>query len=490
MSEKKEQLTTNRKALAINLDGTRYGTIAEIGAGQEVARIFFQVGGASGSIAKTMSAYDMTFSDAIYGKAQRYVSRDRLEKMLSHEYRLLDERLAGQRGAKTCFFVFADTVAAKSARGTTDGHGWLGIRFQTAPQEKPSEIILHVRLWDKKNVLQQEALGIVGVNLIYGAFHYHAHPERFISALVDNVGADRVEVDMIHFSGPAFRAVDNRILALQLVRHGLTNAVLFSPQGEVLQPSEALFQKAILVQRGNFRPVTRVHLDMLETGTRRFLAETAVQDKELVTLLELTMPSLLAAGGSIDHADFLARVDMIGRTGCCTLISNYTEFHRLTTYFRRYTKEVIGVVLGVNSLLELFREQTHEHLEGGILESIGRMFKQGVKLFAYPMRSDVFQRYCAKDLAATLAPGTGLITTDNLPVVPRLRHLYAHLLENGYVSGLAGSNPALLGIYGPEVVDLIHRNDPHWRDHVPEPVAALIMERGLLGYPAAEPAKA
>jgi hypothetical protein len=481
MSEKQELLTTNRKALTINLDGTRYGTIAEIGAGQEVARIFFQVGGASGAIAKTMSAYDMTFSDAIYGKSTRYVSRDRLHKMLDHEYRLLNERLAGQRGDKTCFFVFADTVAAKSARGTSDGHGWLGVRFQTRPGEQPSEVILHVRLWDKKNILQQEALGIVGVNLLYGAFNYHADPEKFILSLVDNVGADRVEVDMIHFSGPAFPRADNRLFALHLVRHGLTNAVMFSPAGEVLQPSEALFQKAVLVQRGNFRPVTRVHLDMLRVACARFAAEPAVQGKPLVALLELTMPSLLATG-TIDHADFLSRVDLIGRTGNHTLISNYTEYHRLTTYFRRYTPERVGLVLGVNSLLELFREQTHEHLDGGILESIGRLFKHGVRLYAYPMRADIYQRYIARDLSATVVPGTGLVTAANFPIIPRLRHLYAHLLENGYVHPLDGADESLLGNYGPDVVRLIQAGDKNWRELVPPPVAELIAERGLFGH--------
>lgn len=481
MTEKKELLTTNRKALTINLDGTRYGTIAEIGAGQEVARIFFQVGGASGSIAKTMSAYDMTFSDAIYGKAPRYVSRDRLTRMLDHEYRLLNERLAGQRGDKTCFFVFADTVAAKSARGTNDGHGWLGVRFQTRPLEQPSEIILHVRLWDKKNVLQQEALGIVGVNLIYGAFHYHGDPEKFILSLVDNVGADRVEVDMIHFSGPAFQAADNRLLALHLVRHGLTNAVMFSPAGEVLQPAEALFQKAVLVQRGHFRPVTRVHLDMLRVARARFEAEPAVQGKPLVTLLEITMPSLLASG-TIDPADFLSRVDLIARTGGHTLISNYTEYHRLTAYFRRYTPEMVGVVIGVNSLLELFREQTHEHLDGGILESIGRLFKQGVRLYAYPMRADIYQRYITRDAPATAAPVTGLVTATNFPIIARLRHLYTHLLENGYVQPLEGADESLLGSYGPDVIRLIQAGDTRWRDLVPPPVAELIAARGLFGY--------
>src|ERR1043165_1088906 len=289
MSENKELLTTNRKALTINLDDAQYGTFAEIGAGQEVARVFFQAGGAAGTVAKTISAYDMTFSDAIYGKAPRYVSRERLSLMLDHEYQLLIERLAAQRGERTTFFVFADTVATKSFKGNNDAHGWMGMRFQTEPGGPASEIMLHVRMWDKEAVLQQEALGIVGTNLIYGAFYYREDPKRFIMSLVDNVGAARMEVDMIKFSGPAFKEVDNRLVSLHLVEHGLTNAVMFGPQGDVLQPSEALYKKAILVERGSFRPVTHVNVDMLNCATAQFVQEPAVKGKDVIVLMEITI---------------------------------------------------------------------------------------------------------------------------------------------------------------------------------------------------------
>jgi len=248
MSEQKDLLTTNRKALTINLDEPRYGTFAEIGAGQEVARVFFQAGGASGTIAKTISAYDMTFSDAIYGKAPRYVSRERLGLMLDHEYDLLNERLSAQRGDRTTFFAFADTVAARNFKGTNEAHGWMGIRFQTEPGGPPSEVVLHVRMWDKENVLQQQALGIIGVNLIYGALYYTADPRKLVASLLDNLSADRIEVDMLKLSGPAFNNVDNRLMSLLLVQFGLTNAVMFGPDGDVLQPSEVLHHKAILVE--------------------------------------------------------------------------------------------------------------------------------------------------------------------------------------------------------------------------------------------------
>lgn len=296
MSEQKELLTTNRKALTINLDEARYGTFAEIGAGQEVARVFFQAGGAAGTVAKTISAYDMTFSDAIYGKAPRYVSRERLTHMLDHEYELLIERLAAQRGARTTFFVFADTVATRGFKGTNDAHGWMGIRFQTEPGGVPSEIVLHVRMWDKESVQQQAALGVAGTNLIYAAFYYRDDPKRLVESLVDNVGAARVEVDMISFRGPAFAHIDNRLISLYLVQHGLTNAVLFGPRGEMLQPSEALHRKAVLVERGSFRPVTRVNVDMLNCATAQFVQEPGVQGREVIALMEITVNNLLTTG--------------------------------------------------------------------------------------------------------------------------------------------------------------------------------------------------
>ncbi|MBV9489863.1 MAG: TonB-dependent receptor, partial [Verrucomicrobia bacterium] len=305
-----ELLTTNRKALTINLDEARYGTFAEIGAGQEVARHFFQAGGAAGTIAKSISAFDMKFSDAIYGKAVRHVSRERLNLMLDHEYCLLLERLQEARGDRSAFFVFADTVSAGSSRGADDWHGWMGIRFQDQPNTEPSDIIIHVRIWDKEHTLQQQALGIIGVNLVYGAFYYLNDQDRFIQSLEDNLTVDRIEVDMITFSGPLFAQVDNCIMSLKLVEHGLTNAVMFSSQGAVLQPSEVLFNRAILVERGSFRPVTHVNQDMLQCALAQFLQEPALEGLDVVVLMEITMHNLQASG-NLDYADFLARIDTL-----------------------------------------------------------------------------------------------------------------------------------------------------------------------------------
>ena len=336
MSEQKALLTTDRKALTINLDEAKYGTFAEIGAGQEVAREFFQAGGASGTIAKSISAYDMVFSDAIYGKAPRYVSRERLRLMLDHEYALLIERLAGNRGEKTTFFVFADTVATSNYKGTNEAHGWMGIRFQSDPKGPPSDIVLHVRMWDREAVLQQQALGIVGVNAIYGAFYYRNDPQKLIESLMDNLAKDRIEIDMLQLSGPAFTSVDNRLMSLYLVQYGLTNAVMFGKKGEVLQPSEILHKKAILVERGSFRPVTHVNVDMLNCATAQFVQEPLVKGKDLVVLMEITMNNLLAAG-ALDAQDFLSRVDLLADIGFTVLISNYSEYYRLTSSARTAT---------------------------------------------------------------------------------------------------------------------------------------------------------
>ncbi len=492
-AEQKELLTTNRKALTVNLDEYKYGTFAEIGAGQEVARVFFQAGGAAGTIAKSISAYDMTFSDAIYGKSARYVSKERLDLMLGHEYVLLTERLSAHRGEKSTFFVFADTVSARNFKGTNECHGWMGIRFQTEPGGPTSDAIIHVRMWDKENVLQQQALGIVGTNLIYGAFYYRDNPAKFIQSLADNVGSGRIEVDMVKFAGPAFNGVDNRLLSLHLVQYGLTNAVMFGQGGDVLQPSEILYKKAILVERGSFRPVTHVNVDMLNCACAQFVQEPLVKGKDVVVLMEITMNNLLM-GGDLDAQDFLSRVDLLSDIGFTVLISNYSEYYRLTSYFRRYTKEMIGVAMGINNLLEVFNEKYYENLEGGILESFGRLFRNSVKLYIYPMQQAAYDRYIATSNPApanvTHTPGHAfsgnvLINAKNLQVSDHLRNLYAHLLENHYIDCIVGYDINILSIFSRDVLQRIKAGDPTWERMVPEPVVEAIKKRQLFGYGAA-----
>ena len=463
---KNENVSTHQKALQINLDQTKYGTFAEIGAGQEVARWFFRVGGASGTIAKSISAYDMIISDPIYGHSDRYVSRQRLTTMLDREFGLLQERLAAQRGDTTKFFVFADTVAAQSFTRREDWHGWMGVHFQTEPQGESSQIIMHVRMWDKENLQQQEALGVLGVNLVYGALYHHDDVDHFLKTLVDDLSLDRVEVDMIKFTGPAFKKVDNRLVTLRLVKDGLTNAAMFTADGEVVQAAEMLYKKSILVERGSFRPVTNVTLEMLSSAQAQFVQEPGVRGEPIVVLMEMTLKNL-TDGGEINHQDFLDRVDILGALGKGVLISNYGAYFRLASYLFRYTKKNIGIVMGVPSLSEIFEEKYYADLEGGILESFGRLFKNELKLYVYPLRD----------------PASGsVISARNIRVAPHLQHLYAYLVENNYIQPIRDYRPEYLPIFSRDVLNKIKSGDPAWEGMVPPQVAKIIKERKLLGY--------
>jgi len=463
--------TTERKALAINLDPRRYGTFAEIGAGQEVVRWFFRVGGAAGTIAKSISAYDMTVSDAIYGECERYVCRPRLEAMMDHEMALNIDRLRERRGDATAFFVFADTVSARNYHGTNECHGWMGVRFQAFPRDEFSQITVHVRMLDVENAAQQEALGIVGVNLLYGAFFLNHEPDQLIESLLDNLTTRRIEIDMIEFSGIAFRHVDNRVMSLRLVQLGLSNAAMFSASGEVLQPSEVLYKKPILVERGSFRPVTHVNVDMLRCATEKFSAEPDVHGETILPLMEITMHNLKAAAtqssGTIDLNDFLARADVLAACGKTVLISDYFEYYRLAAYLARYTKKKIGITMGAGSLYDLFDEKYYGQLDGGILESFGRLFKNDLKLYVYPL----------------LDRETGKLTTvQNLEVAPELRKLYDFLVDKQCIEQLDNFNPAYLSIFSPDVLQRIKSGDPGWSDSVPPEVAEVIRRRGFFGH--------
>ena len=456
----------HEKALALNLDQRRYGTFAEIGAGQEVVRWFFLVGGAAGTISKSISAYDMTVSDAIYGDCDRYVCRERLESMLHYEYDLCIERLAKGRGDSTAFFAFADTVSAQSFSGNKECHGWMGVRFQSHPRDDVSQIIMHVRMWDSENSAQQEALGIVGVNLTFGALNLFHEPDRLIESLLDSLSTERIEIDLIEFSGIEFRHVDNRLMALRLVQLGLTNAAMLGGQGQVLQPSEVLRKKSVIVERGRFRPVTLVNLDMLESTTHQLKQEDGVQEEDTVTLLEITMHNLMA-DGEIDFRDFLSRADVLAATGHTVLISNYFEYFRLVGYLARYTDRSIAIAMGAGGLTELFNEIHYQHLQGGMLESFGRLFKSDVKVFIYPMR----------------VPETGaLITVSSFEPPAALSGLFEYLVSRGVIVQLDKYNEDVLHIYSDDVLELIEHGDDKWREMVPPKVAEAIEEHGLFGF--------
>ena len=459
-------LSTHQKALKINLDPERYGTFAEIGAGQEVARWFFKVGAAAATISKSMSAYDMAVSDAIYGRCKRYVSRQRLQSMLDHEHGLNLERLRSSRGDSTAFFVFADTVSARNFQGTNECHGWMGVKYQAHPRDDDSQITMHVRMLDDENGLQQEALGIAGVNLLYAAFFLHYKPELMLESLLDNLSTKRIEIDMIEFSGIEFRHVDNRVMSLKLVQLGLTGAAMFGPTGEVLQPSEVLHKRPILVERGSFRPVTKVNIDMINCARARFATELEADASLIVELMEITMRNLLASG-KIDLSDFLARADMLAAAGKTVLISDYFEYYRLAAYLTRYTKQPIAVTMGVASLLDLFTENYYAGLEGGILEAFGKLFTKDLRIYVYPWR----------DPASSL-----LHKVENVEMPKDLRSLYRHLVDRGKVTQLENFDESVLHIFSRDVLRRIKEHDSSWEGMVPCEVAEVILRRRFFGY--------
>jgi hypothetical protein len=460
-------LDTHTKALKINLDSRFYGTLAEIGAGQEVVRWFFRVGGAAGTIAKSISAYDMQVSDAIYGDTERYVSRQRLQSMLDHEFQLNVDRLSDRRGDTSSFFAFADTVVARSFKGGNECHGWMGVKFQAHPRDEASQIVIHVRMLDAEAGLQQEALGIVGVNLLYGAFFLHHEPEKLVESLLDQLTTGRIEIDLIDFKGIEFRYVDNRIMSMKLVQLGLSGAAMFGPDRQVLQPSDVLYKKAVLVERGSFRPVTHVNLDMMRAALEKFSADPAVAGKQVLPLMEVTMRNLLAGGQEVDRRDFLARADLLAACGFHVLISDYFEYYRLAAYISWRTKERVGIVMGAASLIELFDEKYYTALPGGILESFGRLFKNDLKVFVYPLRPHEQDK---------------MTTVENLEVAPELRKLYGYLADRGSFVQLDNYNPEYLSIFSRDVLKRISASDDAWMKMVPPEVADIIKKRGFFGY--------
>jgi len=461
-----EPLSTHAKALEINLDSGIYGSFAEIGAGQEVGRWFFRVGGAAGTIAKTMSAYDKRVSDAIYGTAQRYVSSGRLLAMLDHEYDLLIERLDLERGEESSFFAFADTVSAQNYQGTADCHGWMGIRFQTHPQSEASQIILHMRMLDRDAFTQQEALGVLGVNLIHGAAHLSHRPELLLGSLLDNLGSSRIEIDMVEFSGAAFTEVDHRILSLRLVEFGLSKAAMFSATGEVLRPTEVLYHRPVILQRGRFRPPTNVHADIQKRAFERFSADPEVDSDKIISLLEISVGELRKTSNGTAE-DFLDRIQALMAGNHSVLVSDYPEYYRVAEYLSRYDATQIALPVGVTNFMELIHEERYAHLPGGLLEAMGRLFGSGVRLYVYP----------------GLGPVTGeRLELDSLGMPPSVRKLFEYLTERGYVQALEGLPDEVLRVRSDDIYEWIRMGNPKWEEYVAPDVARAIKKAGLFGF--------
>ncbi len=465
MSEQEDRLSIQQKALAINLDDAIFGTIVEIGAGQEVARQFFSAGGAAGTIAKTMSAYDMKVSDEIYGEVHRYVSRERLEQMLHREYDLLVKRLVGVRAANTTFFAYAATVAAKSYAHSSECHGWIGLRLQLRPKEAPSEMVLHVRMLDDDSQMQSEMLGMLGVNLMYGAYHHASHPEKIIEQLLDNIGQDHLEVDLINFSGPAFEYVENRLMNLRLIRSWLTRAVMFDRNGESVAPIDMLYKRPVQVMRGSFKPPSKVHVDMLRAVHAQFLETSGVDEQAVFQMAEITI-SELVTGGQVDDSDFLARVDLLNALGLTVLISDYVRFFRLRSWLRHFTDSPICVGISVLDFDAMFDEKYYEGLEGGILEAIGKLFPDNTHVFVYPTRKQ-----------------GELITLEDASVPERQRFLLQYLLANQKLIPVHDYVDENLHISARDLAAMIPAGRGDWEEGVPEEVAQQIRQRRLFGYP-------
>lgn len=461
-------LTTTQKALQINLDPEIYGTFAEIGAGQEVVRHFFRAGAASGTIAKAMSAYDKDFSDAIYGKeaSGRYVCESRLKRMISHEYGLITVRLEREKHPNKRFFAFANNVATINYSKTIKGHGWMGLRFQLTPNSEPNDIIIHFNLLEPEAKLQQETVGVLGVNLLYACMYLSHKPKELIKSLYDNLHRDQLEINMVQMNGKDFNDVDNRLLSLFLVKNGMTDAVIFGPDGNNLQPADVLYKKNILTIRGSFRPVTKVNIDMITNGYKQFVEDPKVDKQKLVVLFEITLNNLKSEG-DIDEQDFLDRANILCSLGQTVMISNYQRYYKLLEYFSSFTKERMGIILGVPNLVELFDERYYRNLSGGILEAFGKMFNRDLKMYLYPYKNQE----------------TGALSkTENIDIHPRYKALYEYFVHNNRIMDIADFDEDILHIFSREVLRKIRNGEPGWEDMIPKYVDNIIKEKRLFGY--------
>lgn len=459
-----------QKTLRINLNEHIYGTFAEIGAGQETVRHFFRAGGASGTIAKAMSAYDKEFSDAIYGVESdgRYVTESRLRRMLSHEVELIEDRINRDKHPNKVFFSYANTVTTIDFAKNFKGHGWVGIRFQMDPLEDYNEIVIHVRFKQNESRLQQETLGVLGANLIYGAFYLNDDPKDLIKSFYDNIDKDTVEIDMVDFSGPRFMYVDNRLMSLHLLKNGMTNAVMFGPDGNNLLPAHQLYKKNILTLRGSYRPVTLVNMEMYKAAKDLFFAEKRVTESNTRVIFEITLANLRAEG-KINERDFLDRAELLCSLGQTVMITNFQEYYKLVDYFSEFSKARMGLAMGVYNLIQIFDEKYYRNLSGGVLEAFGKLFYKDLKIYLYPL----------KDMASG-----DIITSENLKVHPRMKELYKYFKYNGRITDIAEFDPKILEIFSRKVFKMIVNGQSGWEDQLPEGVAEIIKDKRLFGYSA------
>ena len=463
----KRRPSVESKALRINLNPAMYGTFAEIGGGQEVARNFFRVGAASGTIAKTISAYDKNFSDDIYGEDDdgRYVTEVRLEKMLNHEMKLLEDRITRDSSPDKLFFTYANTVATIDFAKKYKGHGWMGVRFQTKPNEEYSDITLHVRFHQTNAKLQQEDLGIIGVNLIYGAFYKNNKPKNLVKYLYDHIDKESIEIDTINFKGPLFKKIDNRLMSLELVKNNMTKAVMFDSNGNNILPARILYKKNILALRGSFRPVTKVNIDMFEKSYEVFTREIDVDESKSEVIFEITLSNLMEQG-EIDESDFMDRAKLLCSLGHTVMISNFKEYYKLVDYFSNYTKKQLGLTMGVNNFVEIFNEDYYKDIDGGILEAFGKMFHNKVKVYLYPISNDKGQ----------------IINSTNLKLHPRMKDFYKFFKYNNKVVDLFDFEQKYLEIFSRDILKKIKKGENDWTNKLPEGISEMIIKNKMFGY--------
>jgi len=461
-------LTINQKALHINLNDNIYGTFSEVGAGQETVRNFFRAGSASGTIAKSMSAYDKDFSDAIYGVEddKRYVTESRLKKMLQHEMDIIEDRLKRKKHPDRLFFSYANTVATIDFAKKFKGHGWVGIRFQLDPLEDYNDIVLHLRFKQNDTTLQQETLGKLGVNLIYGAFYLNDKPKDLLISFYDNIRKDELEIDMISFSGPRFMYIDNRLMSLQLVKNGMTDAVMFDSNGHNLLPAQALYKKNILALRGSFRPVTKVNMDIFELSKELYLKEKKVDEKNTKIIFEITLTNLRSEG-EINERDFLDRAELLCSLGQTVMITNFQKYYKLVEYFAQFTKARMGLAMGVYNLIQIFDEKYYRDLSGGILEAFGKLFFKDLKIYMYPLKDHETNE---------------IITSETLKVHPRMKELYKFFKYNGKLVDIKKYNPDILDILSRHVLKMIGDGEDGWESMLPEGIPEIIKSKRLFGY--------
>ena len=466
-----QNLSTSLKALTINLDQSTYGVFAEIGGGQEVSRNFFQAGGASGTIAKTISAYDKQYSDILYSQNQaskRYVSCQRLEEMLDCEYDQLVNMLGSKRETPTRFFVYANTVSTINYRKDNISHGWIGCRFQLHPDSEPNEVVIHVGLHENDNLLQQNTLGIAGVNLLYACFYHHDRPNLFIQSLLDNLSIDRMEITMIRMKGPELSYVDNRLLAVQLVKNGMAKAIMFDKFGNVQEPADMLYKMNVLAFRGSFRPITYAGFDILKSSYALFKRDEDYDKSNTLSFCEITIDNLMAPDESdIDDRDFLDRVDLLNGMGQNVMVSGFREFYKLVHYFSGFRINKLRIVVGAETFEKIFDPKYYSDLKGGILEAFGKLFARNMKMYVYP----------------GLNPDTStLIRSEDIAFTEETRHLYNYLVSSRLILEISDINKKFINIFSPQVLDKIKVSDPEWEKLVPVYVAETIKSRKLFGY--------